>query len=489
MQGPVVVRPLFDLDAGVAGRDHFVDGVRLRGLDAGVFRTVLDTAAWADGGQHRFGLRVVFHDGGTRCAERTWTVTAGNAACVRPFPSGIVMVTGFSTRPSFDAGFFDAGFDYVAGFAVIERWRDLQPTLDGPLDFTFLDAMNSVSVVANRPWFLLVRTGAGAQHSAPQFVRRAPLFRPWVIDPDPGTGGTRGTATAITPSSLTDSSAAFSGSDVGSAVRCGASVGLISSRPTATTFNVEEWLPSEPSPGCAYDVEETNLVPWDPVVIDGWLNLSSQLAARYDASPTFAGLYLSGANAKYPEMWFIGRTPAFRNATASAPVGIASRTYEALAPLDPDGGVFGAAWLGVLDAMSGQFRCARVVNMIDAVQSASGTPQWGPLRDINDRVQTRHAQTATVGTANWSESENLASYKFQALRRDAGVLSSIAYEIGPLRLSGNPGDLYGALTSCREYLGCDVAFVHYNSLFPSNSALGNRRRSEARDASYDAWGR
>jgi hypothetical protein len=229
-------------------------------------------------------------------------------------------------------------------------------------------------------------------------------------------------------------------------------------------------------------------------VSDYFVNLASQLAARYDNDPDFAGIYVAGVNAQYPEMIF-SSSPAWANAAAPPPNGIATTVDDVDPPLTPDAAgaaLYANAWLRNARLMATQFRQSRIVNMLDAMIALPSAVQYDALDSIYQTINGTYSAHATMGTANLGDPDviSLSAHKYVVLDSSyPGNETPVFYEIGPRKVdTTNTHSLADAVRACAQgtatgELGCTAVTIFNSSWYGANQDVG-----DVGTASCEVWG-
>jgi hypothetical protein len=106
----------------------------------------------------------------------------GSSTTMKAFPEGVIRVNGFGTRADLPADFFQQ-YPWVAGFAAIELWADLQPAESGPIDWSYLDRQVARANTDGKPVIFLIKTGGGASPATPGWLSGPPYDRPALAIP------------------------------------------------------------------------------------------------------------------------------------------------------------------------------------------------------------------------------------------------------------------------------------------------------------------
>lgn len=368
---------------------------------------------------------------------------------MKEFPTGVVRHMGFSNRPS--VVFDYATYPWVTGTIVQEFWSALQPTAHGP---------NGVEPTDIDYSYL---DGALTQATLDQ--------KPVIFLVKTG-GGSTAPADA-TPSWIT---------------------GAPYSRPHPTiSGGTDAW-------------------PWDHVSQMAFFDLVRHLGKRYDGHPWLRGVYISGCQTQYPEMFLEGDADAVWQFGVAAPTLIAG--YAA------GGQVYIDAWKRAINVFAQAFPNTPLVAMLDKILNPLGagtldeifafsgtdTEPAGVLQYIESKAAWR--EQFVVGTANLADDPTntaIVEAPIGAATTDARYgrlrahpvqiaapytvpsvtvplrLVPIFYEIGFQKLSGTPDDLYRSLQVAQEVLGCRAAMVAKDTW---NTA---GKPAEALRASRDFW--
>jgi len=362
-------------------------------------------------------------------AETTIDLTTKNARSsgMKTFPKGIVYDPSFGSTPLTSA--FFAANTWIPGVSDVFKWANVQPAYNTAItDFSAFDTLMSISKGVSRT------TG----HPKVIFIVKS--------------GG------SATPPWIN---------------------GTPLFRPSFTAAQI---------PNVA---SESSLVPWDAVVSDYFVNFTAQLAAQYDDDPDFAGMYVAGVNAQYPEMIF-----AASSLWASVPT-----TVD-----DPDPGLtndasgaqlYANAWLRNVRLMATQFTRSYVINMLDATP-AIPADTYGAFDAIYQHVNTTYESHATMGTANLGDGTAggvvLTDAKYIVLDSSyAGSLgpnqTPVFYEIGPAKV--NTSDAHSLANAVRKcavgtgvgQLGCTAATIFNKSYYDSSQDT-----TDVATASCEVWG-
>jgi hypothetical protein len=376
------------------------------------FRVEWDTTCDSVDGQKTITVTATTPTGASAVTTIQLTTKNARTSGQKTFPKGIVYNPSFGATPLTSAFFVTN--TWIPGVSNVFKWSDVQPASnDAITSFSAFDTLMNISKGVNRT------TG----HPKVIFIVKS---------------GGNSTPPWITGTPLF--------------------------RPSFTAAQI---------PNVA---SESSLVPWDPVVSDYFVNFTAQIAAHYDDDPDFAGMYVAGVNAQYPEMIF----------AASSLWASITTTVD-----DPDPGLtndasgaqlYASAWLRNVRLMATQFTRSYVINMLDATPAVPADT-YGAFDAIYQHVNTTYASHATMGTANLGDGTTggvvLTDKKYMVLDSSyTGALGAnqtpVFYEIGPAKVNtSDPNSLANAIRKCAVgtgtgQLGCTAATIFNKSYYDSS---------------------
>jgi hypothetical protein len=109
-----------------------------------------------------------------------YKVPTTNLSGAKTLPKGIVRQASFAKRASLPSGFFTEN-PWVSGFAVFERWGDLEPQ-EGQFDFSYLDCQAEAAETLGKPVIFIVESAfdGTTMYGPPGWLFTAPNDRPYV---------------------------------------------------------------------------------------------------------------------------------------------------------------------------------------------------------------------------------------------------------------------------------------------------------------------
>jgi len=391
------------------------------------FRAEWDTTCDGVDGAKTITVTATTLTGATTSIPIQITTKNARTSAMKTFPRGIVY------DPSFGATVLTSAFfnqnPWIAGLSNIFQWASVQPTYnDAITDFSAFDAMMNIS------------KGVARTTGDPKVI--------FIVK----SGG------SATPPWITGA-------------------------PLFRPYFTETQIPNQ--------AMEESLVPWDPVVSDYFVNLTAQLAAQYDDDPDFAGIYVAGVNAQYPEMIFAASS-LWSNITTTVDDPDPGLTND-----DAGAQLYANAWLRNARLIATQFTRSYVINMLDEMPAVPADPD-GAIDAIYQTINTTYSAHATMGTANLGDGTTggvvLTDHKYVVLDSSYnGPLGAnhtpVFYEIGPAKVdTTNPFSLANAVRKCAVGTGtgqegCTAVTIFNKSYYDENQDAG-----AVGTASCDVWG-
>lgn len=362
------------------------------------------------------------------CAASNKKVSLSDAAKMKELPTGIVRAINFSYRPTLPDDYFEKN-PWVQGIVVRERWADLEPT-ENNLDWIYLNNMIAYGKKVSKPViFLLLTAGNEGENVKPNIPE-------WLAGDENGYN-----------------------------------------RPLMHIV-----LPLGHS---------TCVVPWDVVIMEKWMKTAKKIAERYDNNETLVAFYLTGVQARYPEM-LIPNTPVYLNSDKLPDEGSKSASAPLNPSIDlPEGKLYSDAWAIMLDSMATYFKRTWIINLVDKF-SLPGYPNiTAPMKKIAEKTDAM-ANRVTVGTANLGynmviePANGKIDEKFELISAQ-NRKAPIVYELGPRKQNKNgpDGQVYRSLKYAKESLGCRMVIVWGGT--PNGTFGIDRFENELKQSSKDFW--
>lgn len=347
---------------------------------------------------------------------------------MKSLPTGIVRAINFSLRPTLPDDYFEKN-PWVQGIVVRERWADLEPS-ENNLDWSYLDQMMAYGKKVKRPViFLLLTAGNEGENVKPNIPE-------WLAGSENGYN-----------------------------------------RPLMHII-----LPIGHS---------TCVVPWDVVIMEKWMKTAKKIADRYDNNETLAGIYLTGVQARYPEM-LIPNTQVYLKPDRFPDEGVKAAKGPQNPPLDlPDVNVYSDAWAAMLDSMTIYFKKTWIINLVDKFNLPGYPNITTPMQRIAGKTDEM-SNRVTIGTANLGyntviePANGKVDEKFQLISSSVRK-APVVYELGPRKQDrdGPDGQVYQSLKYAKEKIGCRFVIVWGGT---HNGTFGiDRFENELKQASKDFW--
>lgn len=363
------------------------------------------------------------------CAASGKKTSIDDTTKMKDLPTGIVRAINFSYRPTLPDNYFDEN-PWVQGIVVRERWADLEPS-ENQIDWTYLDQMVAYGKKVKRPVIFLFLTAGNEGENA------KPNIPEWLAGS--ANGYNRVLADIILPS--------------GGASTC--------------------------------------VVPWDNVIMEKWMKTARKIANRYDNNQTLAGVYLTGVQARYPEM-LIPNTSVYLNPDKFPNEGVKSINDPQNIPLDlPEAKVYSDAWARMIDSMAVYFKSTWIINLVDKFNLPGYPNISAPMLSIAEKSDAM-SNRVTIGTANLGyntvikPTNGMIDEKFQLIS-SANRMAPIVYELGPRKQDKNgvDGQVYQSLKYAKEKIGCRFVIVWGGT--PNGTFGIERFENELKQASKDFW--